>query len=110
MNFAFVATVCVVGSLAGVSSADDKVDSKLGQRVYQHWCSHCHDAGLAKPGTQRLEWLKGKEFSVLTERSDLPSAYIKYVVRNGLGQMPMLRPTEISEVELEALAVFLGQP
>ena len=80
-----------------------------GEKVYQQWCIHCHGEDNSGPGTLRLTWDKGKEKSLLTERDDLESEYIRVVVRRGLDEMPSFRITEISEAELNALEDFLGR-
>ena len=41
-------------------------------------------------------------------RRDLSGAYIRAVVLNGLLEMPPMRPTEVSDAELDALIHFPG--
>jgi len=89
--------------------ADDQV-ANVAERVYINWCGHCHNPGSGHPGTQRLEWSLGADKSVLKKRTDLDADYIKHVVRNGLREMPSLRPTEVSNAELDALAEYLSRP
>lgn len=78
-----------------------------GAEVYQNNCSFCHDKGISHPGTQILAVTRGREFSILKERTDLTPDYIKEIVRHGLRGMPAYRPTEISDAELDALAKYL---
>jgi hypothetical protein len=56
----------------------------------------------------RLTELRGTDAGVLERRRDLSGAYIHAVVRNGLLEMPPMRPTEVSDAELDALIRFLG--
>ncbi|RLA00073.1 MAG: cytochrome c [Gammaproteobacteria bacterium] len=78
-----------------------------GKKVFNKWCIHCHAAGNDYPGTWKLSLRLGKEKSVLAERKDLNSEYIKYIVRNGFGGMPLFRRIEISDDELNALTNYL---
>jgi hypothetical protein len=45
--------------------------------------------------------------AVLDQRRDLNSAFIDYVVRNGMSFMPSFRKTEITNQELAALSAYL---
>jgi mono/diheme cytochrome c family protein len=83
---------------------------KPGKQVYAQWCIHCHAAGEDYPGTWKLALRLGKDKAVLAERRDLNAEYIKYVVRHGLGGMPLFRGVEISNSELEALTQYLVRP
>lgn len=88
---------------AGITSDLDK-----GPAIFNHWCRPCHDAGPGHPGTMALTQRLGEEQSVLLERDNLTVDYVKYVVRNGLQMMPPLKPTEISDADLEFLASFVA--
>ena len=81
-----------------------------GDVIYAHYCGHCHNDGDGHPGTMRLAIRLSPAQSVIQQRENLPAAYIKQVVRNGLGMMPAFRPTEISDNELNTLAAFIAQP
>ena len=81
----------------------------MGERVFRQWCIHCHGEDNSGPGTLRLAWDKGEDQSLLTERDDLNSEYIRVVVRRGLDEMPSFRITEINEAELSALVDFLAR-
>lgn len=83
--------------------------SKEGQQVYESFCSSCHAEGQGHPGTVRLAIRLGKERSVLTQRNDLHIDYIKTIVRQGIMLMPPFRPTEITDSELDALAIYLAK-
>lgn len=78
-----------------------------GKAVYDKWCLACHRPDQV--GTVRLQLkYNGSVPAVLTERTDIPPELVKVVVRSGLQVMPMFRKTEISDAELEALALFLS--
>lgn len=85
-----------------------KSDLDKGQAIFNHWCRPCHDAGPGHPGTMALAQRLGEEQSVLLERDNLTVDYVKYIVRNGLQMMPPLKPTEISDADLEFLAPFVA--
>jgi (+)-pinoresinol hydroxylase len=75
---------------------------------YQKYCSACHGPGPGRPGTAALQaTYKGAEPALLDQRTDLTSELIKTYVRNGISVMPFFRKTEISDAELEAIALYL---
>lgn len=83
--------------------------SNEGQQVYESFCSSCHAEGPGHPGTMRLAVRLGKDRSVLTQRNDLHIDYVKTIVRQGIMLMPPFRPTEITDSELDALAIYLAK-
>lgn len=101
----------VLLSLAPLSVAQERSGSAAdGEAVYEHWCSHCHDAGRGMPGTQSLRVKYGDSLpAVLTERDDLSAQAIKTFVRQGVLSMPPFRKTEITDNELDALASYLTE-
>jgi len=75
---------------------------------YEKYCSACHGAGAAHPGTMALQAkYKGAEPAVLDQRTDLTSELIKTYVRNGISVMPFFRKTEISDADLDLIAAYL---
>ena len=91
---------------AGKGDAQD-----VGRLTYEKWCAPCHAPGPDHPGTQALDALyKGSKPGALIERKDLTPPIVKQFVRKGVSVMPFFRKTEISDVELDALAVFLSKP
>lgn len=94
---------CASGSFAS------ETDRKLGEQVYQKWCAACHAPGDYYPGTLALRAkYQGALPDALIERKDMSPELVKYFVRNGISIMPFFRKTEISDVELDALANFLS--
>lgn len=77
-----------------------------GAALYAQHCAACHDRGPAHPGTVRLADRWPDEASLL-DRQQLPAAFVRVVVRQGLNLMPPFRPGELSEDELDALAAYL---
>jgi mono/diheme cytochrome c family protein len=93
----------------GVRAAD-QTPAQQGHEVFTKWCAPCHAKGPGHPGTTALEALyKGTKPAVLEERADLTPDLVKHFVRNGVSVMPFFRKTEISDVELEALAAYLAR-
>ena len=97
---------------AGASAlAADPAKSPHGHEVFEKWCAPCHGRGPDKPGTVALETLyKGAKPGMLEERTDLTPEIVKHFVRTGVTVMPFFRKTEISDADLDALALFLSSP
>ena len=82
--------------------------TERGRQIYDKWCTPCHGAGEAKPGTIAAAALyKGSKPAVLVERTDLTAAGIKTAVRTGIYVMPRFRKTEITDAELIAITEYL---
>jgi cytochrome c5 len=102
---------CLAWSLifgAGVASAGDGAlapKEEQGKRLYEHTCIHCHGPGFW--GTNRLARRIDKEHSLLENRTDLSAEAIQAIVRNGIGSMPPLRKTELSDADVAAIATYL---
>ena len=96
---------------AGAAAPAATVDAPPpGKKVFDRYCAECHAPGHGHPGTQQLEWTRGKALSVLEERKDLIPAYVATVVRNGLHEMAPFRPTEIDDAALSDLLNYLVPP
>jgi (+)-pinoresinol hydroxylase len=100
-TIAAIAMICV-------ASAALAADPPRGKQVFDRFCAECHAPGFGHPGTQQLEWTRGKSLAVLEMRKDLLAAYVMKVVRNGLVEMPAYRPTEIDDASLNELAQYLA--
>ena len=80
-----------------------------GRAVFKQWCADCHSPGPRQPGTQALDVLyKGKKPAALEQRTDLVPKLTETFVRKGVSVMPPFRKTEISDVDLAALAAYLA--
>jgi mono/diheme cytochrome c family protein len=86
-------------------------DAPSGHQVFEKWCAPCHSRGPGNPGTTTLAAVyRNTKPAALEDRTDLTVDFIRQSVRNGVFIMPFFRKTEISDVELEALATYLSQP
>jgi mono/diheme cytochrome c family protein len=101
------AQVALSAEPAGAASGGAQ---NVGQLTYEKWCAPCHAPGPQHPGTQALDALyKGSKPGALIQRTDLTPPIVKQFVRMGVSVMPFFRKTEISDAELDALAVFLSK-
>ncbi len=97
-------------SLGAHAVAADEVKNQQGNAVFQKWCAPCHASGPGHPGTIALAALyKGAKPAALEERKDLAPEVVKKFVRTGVSVMPFFRKTEVSDVELDALAAYLSR-
>jgi mono/diheme cytochrome c family protein len=96
----------VDGARTGIS-AEEAVAGQVeaGKRLYEHTCIHCHGPGFW--GTNRLAKRIDKEHALLENRTDLSAGAIQAIVRNGIGSMPPLRKTELSDEQVAAIAAYL---
>ncbi len=102
--------VAIVGLAlgAGAASADEPgglAQEQQGKRLFNHICVHCHGPGFW--GTNRLAKRIDKEHALLENRTDLSADAIRAIVRNGIGSMPPLRKTELSDSDVAAIAAYL---
>ena len=76
--------------------------------LYAERCGMCHQA--AGMGVGLLSRRPGDTSKGLLEaRGDLSTAYLKVVVRNGLGNMPRISRGEVSDAELDSIAGYLAK-
>ncbi len=101
-----------VPGAAGTSADAGLARYAPGRAVYKKWCAPCHDLGIIHPGTHALmtKYPTGSRASgSILEWTDLPAAYVTFMVRHGMSVMPQFRKTEISDQELAALAAYLSR-
>jgi mono/diheme cytochrome c family protein len=84
-----------------------KSSARSGRVIYDLHCAGCHAAGLGYAATMKLKLARAEGMAVLVQRTDLTSAYISHIVRDGLLEMPPFRPTDINDEELENLAQYM---
>ena len=79
-----------------------------GAELFNPHCGICHlQMG---PGTIMLGRRLGPDHALLDERLDLDAAYIKQVVRNGIGGMPPQTRVDLTDNELDRIAGYLTRP
>ena len=81
-----------------------------GEKIYMARCEYCHGEGLQKGGTMMLHRrYQDTKPSVLHQRTDLVSEFIRTIVRNNTPGMTPVRITEVDEKGLDALIAFLAR-
>jgi (+)-pinoresinol hydroxylase len=96
-----------LASLASFAAA--AAEPVSGEAVYKRWCVHCHSTGRGNPGTDSLQVkYKGSKPAELLDRTDMTPEFVKLSVRQGVLSMPPFRKTEVTDVELAALATWLA--
>jgi len=81
--------------------------NRSGKVIFDLHCAGCHNPGNAYAATKQLAIVRGKDLAVIRQRKDLVPAYVKYIVRDGLLEMPPFRPTDINNSELDNLANYI---
>jgi mono/diheme cytochrome c family protein len=97
----------VMACLCATTHAADQLTplEAQGKQVYAHWCIYCHAPGVW--GTNRLSRRLDKDHAVLENRTDLTAPGVRAVIRTGIGSMPPLRRTEVSDADVDAIAAYL---
>jgi len=114
---AFVACAVLAVVLAGCAAQRTRAASppgpatstarSAGGSVFDRWCGDCHHTPDG-PGSLALQRkYRGAVPAVLEQRTNLPPAYVKLVVRRGISFMPSFRKTEISDADLQLVATYL---
>jgi (+)-pinoresinol hydroxylase len=104
---ACAAAGALAAGAAPASSASRGLSAReeTGKQLYDHSCIHCHGPGYW--GTNRLSKRMDKERALLENRTDLSADAIQAIVRNGVGSMPPLRKTELSDADVASIAAYL---
>jgi len=97
----------VVAETVVEPTSDYVPSNRSGKVIFDLHCAGCHDPGPAHAATKQLALVRGKDLAVIMERKDLVPDYIKYIVRDGLLEMPPFRPTDINNAELDNLATYI---
>lgn len=104
----FIVLMMLAGLAVASERATDAEPSQRGKQVFDQWCAICHAAAPRMPGTASLAAKYGGSLpAALEDRADMPPAFIKYFVRNGVLIMPAFRKTEITDADLELLVDYL---
>lgn len=97
---------------AKAPAGDRLAAGRDGKALYENHCGYCHLAGGM--GTNLLtkqQMMAGEppEKGLLTNRTDLSADYVKQVVRAGKNAMPPQTRVDITDSELESVALYLGR-
>ncbi len=77
-----------------------------GEQLFVEKCGMCHrDLGM---GTMLLMNRIPRDQAKLEDRTELPAALIRTVVRNGLGNMFSISRAEVSDEQLDKIAAYLS--
>jgi mono/diheme cytochrome c family protein len=89
---------------AGIAAAaQDR--QRSAPELFAATCVYCHDTGGW--GTRTLARRVPEGQAELLQRKDLPPQLTRFVVRHGIGSMPTLAPTDLTDEELDRLARWL---
>lgn len=83
-----------------------------GKAVFEHQCGACHLAGGMGTNLLTVQRIKAGETpdkGMLTNRTDLTPDYVKQVVRMGKNAMPPQTKVDITDAELDSVALYLGK-
>ncbi|GHC95777.1 c-type cytochrome [Novosphingobium pokkalii] len=83
-----------------------------GKVLFEAHCGYCHLAGGMGSNLitkQQVMMGHAPDQGLLANRSDLTADYVKAVVRNGKGAMPIQTRVDITDAELDAVARYLGK-
>lgn len=95
----------LLGSVVLPSQAEER--PRPGKQSWDLFCEGCHRPDAEGPGAVMLQRRFGDERMAVKGNTTLAPEYIKQVVRNGLLEMAPLRPTDITNAELDLLIEFL---
>lgn len=93
--------------LASGASAETPLTARQqdGKKLFEATCNYCHNPkGWA---TERLRTRLDESRVLIAERSDLNRDYIRFVVRNGLVNMPAYTPTDLNEAQIQSISDYL---
>lgn len=83
----------------------DTPPARDGRNLFQAQCAACHDA--RGWGTRIIARRAPEGEAALEDRQALPASYVIAVVRRGMGAMPPIRKTIVSDADLAAIAWYL---
>ena len=95
----------LLGSIAISAAAEER--PRPAEKSWALYCEGCHRPDGEGPGAVMLQRRFGDERMAIKGNTTLAPEYIKQVVRNGFLEMAPLRPTDITDAELDLLIEFL---
>jgi mono/diheme cytochrome c family protein len=92
---------------ASAARADPPTTSRQaeGAALFARTCVYCH--GEHAWAARDLGKDKGPDRALIAQRTDLDPAYIRHVLRHGVGNMPAYTPTDLSPAQVEAVVDYL---
>lgn len=81
------------GAALATEHGNDNPPPRAPEQIYAETCGYCH----------------GRNVGPVIRGRALPAAVVRSFVRMGPNAMPAFRPTEITDEELEALALWIQQ-
>jgi mono/diheme cytochrome c family protein len=100
--------VALFGAAAlSAADGDGTAPARSPEALYEASCAYCHGPGGW--GTRALARRVPAGQEELLRRTDLPAALVRIAVRRGVGSMPQLTPTDLSDEELGRLARWLDE-
>lgn len=95
-------------AIAGIGfAARAQERERSAPEMFADSCIYCHDAGGW--GTRSLARRVPPGEAELLKRKNLPAGLTRMVVRRGIGAMPPLAPTDLTDDELDRLARWLDE-
>ena len=93
-------------AMVGIAAAAQE-RQRTAPEIFTATCVYCHDSGGW--GTRTLAQRVPAGEAALLRRKDLPAALTRLAVRRGVGSMPPLTPTDLTDEELDRLARWLDE-
>ena len=93
------------GDAVRAADASLSAQQQQGQKLFRNSCFYCHSEKVW--GTLSLERRRPNGDALLEKRTDLTPAFVRTVVRNGLGSMPAYRRTELNDADVDAIIAYL---
>ena len=103
-----VAFALLLGITGMTANAEER--PRPGEESWALFCEGCHRPDGEGPGAVMLQRRFGDQRMAIKGNTTLTPEYIKQVVRNGFLEMAPLRPTDITDSELDLLIEFLQTP
>jgi cytochrome c len=93
-------------------SGNRLAEGRSGQNLFSNRCGACHLAGGMGTNLLTKQMMMAKRppsDGLLANRTDLTSDYVKSVVRMGKNAMPRQTRVDITDAELNSVALYLGK-
>jgi len=91
--------------------AGDRTDTQAsGEQLFSQICGYCHltfGMGTNVLTARRMALGLPPHTGLLANRTDLSAAYIKQVVRTGVGDMPRITRVDLTDSELAKVSEYL---